>query len=104
MLKIEFTYHAQVERIDRLVACVQYLGMNEIIREMPDRYHNAGKNKRCLTDTGIVLVISEDGKLITGFMGTVAQVASFYKGEKIPPSVLNRAKKNEQKYKWLLKM
>ena len=33
---------------------------------------------RKLTDTGIILICGEDGCLITGFMGTMAQVGTFY--------------------------
>lgn len=103
MMKIEMTHHASVDRLERLSACIEYLGMNEIIREVPDNRHNR-LAFRCLTDTGIILIKGDDGKLITGYMATVAQVASLYPNEKIPTAVLNRVKKNVQKYKFLLKM
>ena len=32
-MRFEMTYHAKEERIDRLTACIQYLGFNEIIKE-----------------------------------------------------------------------
>lgn len=102
MMKIEMTYHASVERLDRLAACVQYLGMNEIVKEQLDTKHNRNAVRK-LTDTGIILVVAEDGKLITGYMATVAQVASFY-DSKTPSYMMNRVKKNVQKYKFLLKM
>ena len=63
MMKFKMTYHAQVERIDRLVACVQHIGVGEVIKEMP------GRNGRTelLTDTGLLLVVhSATNTLITG--------------------------------------
>ena len=102
-MRFEMTYHAREERLDRLTTCIQVLGFNEIIKEQVSNRHN-GTAVRKLTDTGIILVCGEDGKLITGFMGTVAQVASFYPNERVPSYILNKAKKNVQKYGYLLKM
>lgn len=102
-MRFNMTYHAQVERIDRLTACIQHLGFNEIIKVQESNRH--GRNvTRQLTDTGIILVVGEDGQLITGFMGTVAQVASMYGDARPPQHIINKAKKNVQKYKFLLKM
>lgn len=102
-MRFNMTYHAQVERIDRLVACIQYIGVNEIIREQPMERHGR-HGKRCLTDTGLILVMSDDNKLITGFMGTMAQVGSFFPGENIPVSLKKQTRKNIEKYGFLLKM
>ena len=68
-MRFEMTYHAKEERIDRLTACIQYLGFNEIIKEELEIRHNRNVVRK-LTDTGIILICGEDGCLITGFMGT----------------------------------
>lgn len=102
-MKFEMTYHAREERIDRLTACIQYLGFNEIIKEETEVRHNRNVVRK-LTDTGIILICGEDGCLITGFMGTMAQVGSFYKGQDIPKPMKNRIRKNNEKYAFLLRM
>lgn len=102
-MRFEMTYHAREERIDRLTACIQHIGFNEIIREQ-ETYRHGQTGKRQLTDTGLILVVSDDGKLITGFMGTMAQVGSFYYNEQMPKSLKNRVRKNNEKYAFLLKM
>ena len=102
-MRFEMTYHAREERIDRLTACIQHLGFNEVIREQQSNRHGENATRQ-LTDTGIILVVSKDGYLVTGFMGTMAQVASFYPGEQMPKSLKNRVRKNNEKYAFLLKM
>ena len=53
MMKFEMTYHAQVERLDRLVACIEHIGVGEVVREV-ERF---GAVER-LTDTGLVLIVN----------------------------------------------
>lgn len=101
-MRFEMTYHAKEERIDRLTACIQYLGFNEIIREQTSYRHGEYATRK-LTDTGIILVVKGD-TLITGYMGTMAQVSSFYYNEKMPVALKNRVRKNNEKYAFLLRM
>ena len=101
-MTIEMTYHASVERLDRLAACVEHLGMSKFILEQPDRKYPG--TKRCLTSTGIIMVMDvTTERLITGFMATPAQVAAMYKG-KAPQKIYNRVVKNNQRYSFLLTM
>ena len=74
-----------------------------IIKEELEIRHNRNVVRK-LTDTGIILICGEDGCLITGFMGTMAQVGTFYKGQDIPRTMKQRVRKNNEKYAFLLKM
>lgn len=100
MMKIEMTYHASVERVDRLAACVEHLGMSKFVIEVPDRKYKG--TKRCLTSTGIMMIISQTtGELITGWMASPAQVCSLYAGKRVPQKLYNRVVKNNQMYAFL---
>ena len=102
MMMMKMTYHAKVERIDRICACIQHLGVNEIVVEVrgkadPDHLY-------CITDTGIVLVRSYyDGALITAYMGTISKVMALCSGN-VPPALKKRVVYNEKKFKFLLKI
>ena len=103
MIKFEMTHHASVDRLDRLAACVQYLGMSEFVLEQPDtRYPNT---VRCLTSTGIIVVRSTTtNRLITGFMATPKQVCAMYKGQRVPQALYNTVVRNNKKFAFLAEM
>ena len=102
MMTFEMTYHASVERVDRLSACVQYLGMSKFIYEKPDRRHPG--TVQCVTSTGIIIVKNAvSGALITGWMATPKQIAAIYKG-RAPQKLFNRVVKNNERYAFLLEM
>ena len=94
MLQFNMTYHARAERLDRLALCVEKFGVGDFIIE----HHNINDHTICkLSDTGLMLILNENNKLITGFMATVTQVQTIYKNnEKIPPSWLLRTAHNNQ--------
>ena len=102
-MKVELTYHARVERIDRLTALLVNLELGEIILEAPDE-RNEG-SVRCLTSTGIVLVKSiHTGALITGYMATMDQLHAMYYSinqREIPRDILRRVKRNATHYSFL---
>ena len=99
---MRMTKHAYVDRFDRLAACVELLGYNEIIYERPDSRNSNVIN--CITDTGIVFVrAADDGKIITGYMATVKQLVAIYQGH-VPQKLFNAAVKNNKKFAFLLEM
>ena len=102
-MKVELTYHARVERIDRLTALLVNLELGEIILEAPDE-RNEG-SIRCLTSTGIVLVKSMyTGAIITGYMATMDQLHAMYYSinqREIPRDILRRVKRNATHYSFL---
>lgn len=105
MLMFEMTDHAKVERLDRLVECVKRIGLGDVILTAPNYDRSS---MRQLTSTGIILVVSADGKtLITGYMGNMSQVISIYRAngiDKLPNSIYKMVKRNCEKHKCLLEM
>ena len=108
MMKFEMTQHAKVDRIDRLVKCIELLGVGEVILTASNEEDTRRGIKRQLTSTGLVLIVSlESNILITGYMGNFSQVnAIYYENgiEKMPVSMRKQVKKNVEKYKFLLEM
>lgn len=100
MMKFEMTYHAQVERLDRLVACIEHIGVGEVVREV-ERF---GAVER-LTDTGLVLIVNPaTNVLITGYAATVKQLCGIYEGQRVPQYLYKRVQTNAKKYAFLYKM
>lgn len=107
MLKTSISYHASVERLDRLASCIEKLGLSDnFALEVEDKERNNGTTK-CLTTTGIVIVRNtENGNIVTGYMATVAQACKMYKMagyERMPNGMYKRVKKNNEKFPELLK-
>ena len=105
-MKVTLTRHASVDRLDRLVALVEYLGVGDIVLEVPDDRHE--DTIRCLTSTGIIFVKSiTTGAIITGYMAGMDQVHAMYYSanySKVPSRMYTRVAKNLEKYKFLRKM
>ena len=61
-IKTKMTFHAQVERLDRLAACIERLGVGEVALEA---VHNGVRFR--LTSTGLCLIYAvNEETLITG--------------------------------------
>ena len=100
MVKMKMTYHASIERADRLTNLIMTLGFNEIVYETIDKKHP--DCKICITDTGIILIRNgQDGRLITGYMATVDKALAICKGN-IPVSLKKTVVYNCKKYAYLL--
>lgn len=102
MIRMEMTYHASVERLDRLAACVEHLGMSHFVYEAPDpKYPDT---IRCLTSTGIIVIKSATSNtLITGWMATPKQVAAMFNGH-APKKLFARIIKNNERFAFLATM
>lgn len=100
MMKFKMTYHAQVERLDRLVACIEHIGVGEIVREV----ERDGAVER-LTDTGLLLIVNPTTNvLITGYAVTPKQLSGIYNGQRIPQYLYKKVQTNAKKYAFLYKM
>ena len=102
-MMMKMTYHARVERIDRLAACIEYLGVGEIVLET--EFQDA---RLRLTSTGLCLVMDRHGKkLITGYMCPIDKCLAMYHSNgyaKVPDSIYKTVVRNNKKYKFLLEM
>lgn len=102
MTTMKMSYHARVERIDRLVACMTHLGYNEFAYEIPDP--RSPDHVYTITDTGIILVRGvDDGTVVTGYMATIAKITALFHGN-VPTQLKKTVVRNEKKYAFLLRM
>ena len=102
MTTMKMSYHARVERLDRLVACMTHIGYNEFAYEIPDP--RSPQHYYTITDTGIILVRgTDDGTVVTGYMATINKLTALFNGN-VPSSLKKVVVRNEKKYAFLLKM
>lgn len=97
-----FSYHAQVERADRLAKLEEVLGFTKIVLEVPV----VEEQKRyCLTSSGVLIVKNlHHDFVVTAFMVNVDQCYRLYmmagKGQ-VSPKMYKRVVKNCERHKEL---
>lgn len=95
MMKRNITYHISEDRIDRAMFIMTTIGIGEVIKEQRCIDAKGRVSWQCLTDTGVLLVLSEDKKLcITLYIATQPKVSALYEG-KTPSWVMKMVKKNK---------
>ena len=102
VMKVKMSRHAVEDRLDRLVACVEHLGVGEVVLTT-ERYGATQK----LTSTGLCLICGENTLLITGYMCSIDQCKAMYGDsgyDKIPEKIYKTVVRNQKQYKFLLKM
>lgn len=99
---MKFSYHAQVERADRLTQLEEVLGFTHIVLEVPV----VEEEKRyCLTSSGIIIVKNLHREfVVTAFMANINQCYRLYrmagKGQ-MSPKMQKRVVKNCERHKEL---
>lgn len=92
---MNMTYHYEVQRAARREILEKEIGMGQIIKKVY-------KNQRwsCLTDTGIMLIMDDDGiTIITAYCPRVAELKIFYGSvEKAPKNIRKKVYQHESKY------
>lgn len=100
MKPYRMTYHAKVERIDRITTILTEVGYNEFVLEVKQ----PGRLWR-LTDTGIIFIFDEAGEtLITGYLGQRLKISSLYKQAgyaETPQRIWKTVIRNEKQYSFL---
>ena len=102
---MEMTYHCEVQRADRVKHIIDTIGLGQVVREKyihtaeQIRKGQAGKYL-CITDTGIMLVKTEDKlKIITMYVATYRELVAIYGGQnKIPKYLHKRVDRNQSYY------
>ena len=95
MLKRNITYHISEDRLDRACFIMQTVGIGEIVKEERCVQEDGRISWQCLTNTGVILVMSEDRKIvITLYIATQAKVSAMYKGN-TPCWMFKVVKKNK---------
>lgn len=96
MVKRNITYHISEDRLDRACFIMQTVGIGEIVKEERCVQEDGRISWQCLTNTGVILVLSEDRKVaITLYIASQAKVSAMYKGN-TPSWMFKVVKKNKQ--------
>lgn len=105
---LNMSQHAINDRMDRLVSCIQAVGVGEIVfacKSNRTKYTDS-LVVNCVTSTGLVLIVDiTHNRLITGYLGTVPRVMGLYKSsglERMPDWLFKILRKNEKKFSFLL--
>ena len=94
-IKRNCTYHISEDRLDRACYIMQTVGIGEIVKEERCIQEDGRISWQCLTDTGVILVLSEDRKVaITLYIASQAKVSAMYKGN-TPSWMFKVVKKNK---------
>lgn len=94
MMKRNCSYHISEDRIDRAMYIMETVGIGEIIKEVRQVDEKGRVSWQCLTNTGVILVMSEDKKIcVTLYIATQPKVSAMYQG-KTPSWVFNKVRKN----------
>lgn len=89
------TYHISEDRLDRACFIMQTIGIGEIVKEERCIQEDGRISWQCLTNTGVILVLSEDRKVaITLYIASQAKVSAMYKGN-TPSWMFKVVKKNK---------
>ena len=95
-IKRNCTYHISEDRLDRACFIMQTVGIGEIVKEERCVQEDGRISWQCLTNTGVILVLSEDRKVaITLYIASQAKVSAMYKGN-TPSWMFKVVKKNKQ--------
>ena len=96
MMKRNITYHISEERIDRAMFIMETVGIGEIIKEERCIDEHGRVSWQCFTNTGVILVLSENRKmLITLYIATQPKVSAMFNGN-CPSWVIKMVRKNRE--------
>lgn len=96
MIKRNCTYHISEDRLDRATFIMTTIGIGEIIKEQRCVDELGRVSWQCLTNTGVILVLSENKKIaITLYIASQPKVSAMYCG-KTPSWVINMVRKNRK--------
>lgn len=92
------TYHAEIEREARLKLLEEKIGFSKIILTFDDKLR---KNKKCLTSSGIMMIMSYDDVLITAYCPNIDEVVHMYRAngkKQVTPKVYEKVLKNKARH------
>ena len=96
MMKRNCSYHISEDRLDRAMFIMTTIGIGEVIKEQKCVDEKGRISWQCLTNTGVILVLSEDRKIaVTLYIATQPKVSAMYEG-KTPSWVIKMVRKNKE--------
>lgn len=98
-MKTNLSKHASIERKERLSRIIDTIGLGNEIFSFTER--ETGKLRTVsVTDTGVAIIKSKEGIIVTAYPATEAQMIYFYQqatGKRYcPANLVNRARKNQK--------
>ena len=97
----KITYHASHDRIDRLAACIEHLGVGQVVLE-----ETKEEVIYKLTSTGLCLLYGvKKQQLITGFMCPMNRCIAMYRScgyNRVPQNLYNTITRNEKNINFYL--
>lgn len=99
MAKTNFSRHMKMDRLDRYATIATKVGFGEVLysstySDKDGRWHNRTVE---LTSTGVCIVKSESGTIVTMYCVTLALAKSYFKLEKMPKDLFAAIRLNERK-------
>ena len=99
MQKTIFSKHMKMDRLDRYATIATKVGFGEVLyssiySDKDGRWHNRTVE---LTSTGVCIVKSESGTIVTMYCVTLALAKSYFKLEKMPRDLFAAIRLNERK-------
>ena len=99
MAKTNFSRHMKMDRLDRYATIATKVGFGEVLysstySDKDGRWQNRTVE---LTSTGVCIVKSENGTIVTMYCVTLALAKSYFKLEKMPRELFAAIRLNERK-------
>ena len=99
MAKTNFSRHMTMDRLDRYATIATKVGFGEVLysstySDKDGRWQNRTVE---LTSTGVCIVKSENGTIVTMYCVTLALAKSYFKLEKMPRELFAAIRLNERK-------
>jgi hypothetical protein len=99
MAKTNFSRHMKMDRLDRYATIATKVGFGEVLysstySDKDGRWHNRTVE---LTSTGVCIVKSENGTIVTMYCVTLALAKSYFKLDKMPRELFAAIRLNERK-------
>ena len=95
MMTAKMTYHVANDRLDRVMIIAQHIGWGTELVCVPDSRDS--EHLLVLTSTGVLLVKSRKGHLVTAYVPTVGKVRAIYSSmgyDHVPDGVFFRLQKS----------
>ena len=97
--KTVMTYHARIERADRLTYIAMNMGFGEVVLE---HKNTTSHRLECITDTGVLIVKASNGAIVTAYIPSIDKVMAIYRQEgysRIPTQMMAKITKNAKHQK-----
>lgn len=97
MMERNMSYHLMDDRAKRTEFIIDNIGFGEVVKEKFYMDEKNGKYWRQLTDTGILIVLNEEHKIIvTMWIATMKQATDIFDGRRLPNYLYKKVMKNQQ--------